>query len=134
MFFDSFLSVNLTNHPKISINTIDFFAKVCYTEIKLENKTNILTNKTKTKTKKQKKGNKMAEILKLPKQVVDSEWRDDIDTDFAKVDYAIYGGNEQKEREFISPDKISKESLAKIKQRNQKIGSLFTGRFDKFAA
>ena len=76
----------------------------------------------------------MAEILKLPKQVVDSEWRDDIDTDFAKVDYAIYGGNEQKEREFVSPDKISRESLAKIKQRNQKIGSLFTGRFDKFAA
>ena len=44
IFYD-FTSVNLTNHQKLSINTIDFFSKVCYTEDKLENKIKILTNK-----------------------------------------------------------------------------------------
>lgn len=71
----------------------------------------------------------MAETLKMPKQLVDSDWKDDVD-----VDYAIYGGSEKGEKEYISPDNISKESIARIKKRNQKIGSLFTGRFDKFAA
>ena len=46
-FCVKFTGVNLTKSSKISINTIDFFRKVCYTEIKLENKTNILTNKPK---------------------------------------------------------------------------------------
>ena len=32
----------------------------------------------------------MAETLKLPNAVVDSDWKDDVD-----VDYAIYGGNER---------------------------------------
>ena len=45
------MSVNLTNHQKLSINTIDFFRKVCYTENKLENKTKILTNKNKNNKK-----------------------------------------------------------------------------------
>lgn len=77
----------------------------------------------------------MAEALKIPKQLVDSDWKDDdVDVEFAKVDYAIYGGSEKKEKEYISPNEVSKESIAKIKKRNQKIGSLFTGRFDKFVA
>ena len=49
-------SINLTNHENFSINTIDKIANVCYTQIKLEHKTNILTNKT--KTNKNKKENK----------------------------------------------------------------------------
>ena len=115
----------MTNSQKLSINTIDFFGKVCYTQIKLENKTNILTtNKNKNLTK-IKKGNKMAETIKLPTQVVNSDWKDDID-----VGYATY----KDEKEYISPSEVSKESIARIKQRNQRIGSLFTGNFKKFAA
>ena len=45
-----------------------------------------------------------------------------------------HAGSEKKEKEYISPNKVSKESITKIKKRNQKIGSLFTGRFDKFVA
>ena len=66
----------------------------------------------------------MAEKLKLPTQVINSDWKNDID-----VGYATY----DQEMEYISPTKISKESIDKIKKRNQKIGSLFTGNF-KFAA
>ena len=44
-----FVSVNLTNSAFFSIKGIDIFANVCYTENKLENKTNILTNKNKNK-------------------------------------------------------------------------------------
>ena len=109
-----FSPVNLTNHKKLSINTIDFFSKVCYTEIKLENKINILTNKTKTKTNQKQKGNNMAETLKLPNQVINSRWDDDVD-----VDYAIYGGSKTGEREYISPSEVSKESIDKIKQFQQ---------------
>lgn len=67
----------------------------------------------------------MAEIIKLPTKVINSDWKDDID-----VGYATY----ENEKEYISPSEVSKESIAKIKQRNQKIGSLFTGNFKKFAA
>lgn len=98
---------------------------MCYTGFKLENKTKILTNnKQKTKRK-----TKMAEKLNLPKQVINTNWRDDVD-----IDYAIYGDSEKGEREYISPNKISKESIARIKRRNQKIGSLFTGRFEKMVS
>ena len=58
--------------------------------------------------------------LNIPKQVVDSAWKDDID-----VDYAIYGGDEQKEGEYISPKKASKESLEQIKSFQVKLA--FTG-------
>lgn len=53
----------------------------------------------------------MAEIekLNLPSEVHDSDWHDD-------VDYAIYGENEKSEREYISPDKVSKVSIEKIKE------------------
>ena len=43
-FFVHIVSVNLTSYTKLSINTIDKFRKVCYTRIKLENKTKNLTN------------------------------------------------------------------------------------------
>lgn len=57
----------------------------------------------------------MAEKLSLPKEVINSEWKDDVD-----VDYAIYGDNEKTESEYISPEAVSKESISKIKAR--KIG------------
>lgn len=47
-----FISVIFDFFVNFSIITIDFFVQVCYTQIKLENKTNILT--TKTTTQKQK--------------------------------------------------------------------------------
>lgn len=43
-------------------------------------------------------------------KVEDSDWKDDIDTYFA-----IYGGDEKQEGEYISPEDVSKESLNKIK-------------------
>ena len=56
----------------------------------------------------------MAETLKLPNQVINSRWDDDVD-----VDYAIYGGSKTGEREYISPSEVSKESIDKIKQFQQ---------------
>ncbi len=73
----------------------------------------------------------MAEKLNIPGQVVKSDWKDDVD-----VDYAIYGDNEKQEREYISPDEVSKESIAMIKKRSQKLGRaalLFTSK-DKLVA
>ncbi|MBQ9484585.1 hypothetical protein IJU85_00560 [Candidatus Saccharibacteria bacterium] len=62
----------------------------------------------------------MAETFKIPTQVVDSDWKDDID-----VDYAIHGGNEKNEREFVSPDKVSDQSIESIKDwRMKKWGRL----------
>ena len=46
----------------------------------------------------------MAKTLKIPKKVINSDWKDDID-------YQTYQG----ERVYISPRKIKKETLAKIK-------------------
>ena len=91
---------------------------MCYNEIKLENKTNILTN---NKNKQQKKGKIMAETLKLPNAVVDSDWKDDVD-----VDYAIYGGNEKNEREYISQAELSKEKIDRIKKRKIGMVALFS--------
>ena len=54
--------------------------------------------------------------LNIPEQVVKSAWKDDID-----VDYAIYGGNEKQEGKYISPKKVSKESLAQIKSFQVKL-------------
>jgi len=47
-----------------------------------------------------------------------------------KIPFQTYGD----EAEYIAPDKVSKESIKRIKARNQKIGSIFTGRFTKLAA
>lgn len=69
---------------------------MCYTQNKLENKTNILTNKNK-------KENKMTNIntYKIPFQTYNDEAGFRID-----------------------PDKVSKESIAKIKARNIRLGGL----------
>ncbi len=54
--------------------------------------------------------------LNIPNQVIDSEWQDDID-----VDYAIYGGNDEREGEYISPDSVNNESLDQIKNFQVKL-------------
>ncbi|MBQ8984955.1 hypothetical protein IJ076_00120 [Candidatus Saccharibacteria bacterium] len=56
------------------------------------------------------------QTLNIPDQVVDSDWKDDID-----VDYAIYGDNEKQEGEYISPKSVSKESLNQIKDFQVKL-------------
>lgn len=40
------------------------------------------------------------------------------------VDYAIYGGDEKNESEYISPKEVSRESIEKIKQRKIRLGGL----------
>ncbi len=67
----------------------------------------------------------MTETIKLPKKVIDSDWKDDID-------YETYGTNEQ-EMKYISPVDISKESIARIKARklNQERGNKFLNIFSK---
>ena len=67
----------------------------------------------------------MAEKLNLPNKVINSEWKDDVD-----VDYAIYGDNEKSEREYIPPEEVSKESINMIKRRNQKLGHAAVFLFD----
>lgn len=49
------------------------------------------------------------EKIQLPNQVIDSDWKDDID-------YEPYG-NEKQEMEYVAPSEISKESIEKIKAR-----------------
>lgn len=71
----------------------------------------------------------MAETLKIPKQVVDSDWTDDID-----VDYAIYGDTEKMEREYVSPAEVSKESISRIKERKLGHTALLFKSKDKLAA
>ena len=52
-------------------------------------------------------------------KVEDSDWQDDIDTEFA-----IYGGSEKQEGEYINPDKVvTKETQRKIDRiKAKKIG------------
>jgi hypothetical protein len=69
----------------------------------------------------------MAEIIKIPTEVWKSNWKDDVD-----VDYAIYGDNEKKEAEYIAPDKVSKKSIEKIKSIDLK--PLFKSRGKKLLA
>ena len=47
----------------------------------------------------------MTTKLKLPKKVVDSDWRDDID-------YQPY----ENEKNYISPSEVTKETISKIKK------------------
>ena len=56
----------------------------------------------------------MTEQLKIPKEAINANWKDDIDLDFE-----TYGNSEQ-EMEYISPNSISKESIDKIKARKLK--------------
>ena len=72
----------------------------------------------------------MVETLKIPKEVVDSDWTDDVD-----AGYAIYGNTEKMEREYVSPNEVSKESINRIKKH--KLGHTATLLFkskDKLAA
>ncbi|MBR2659511.1 hypothetical protein IKD60_01995 [Candidatus Saccharibacteria bacterium] len=66
--------------------------------------------------------------LNLPDdgKVVDSAWRDDID-----VEYAIYGGDEKSEGQYIDPNTISKESIKKIKSFQEKLAFNSLKRFRK---
>ncbi len=63
----------------------------------------------------------MAEKLNLPKQVINTNWKDDVD-----VDYAIYGGNEKQEREYVSQEQLSKEKIDRIKKRKIGMVALFS--------
>ena len=63
----------------------------------------------------------MAETLKLPNTVIDSDCKDDVD-----VDYAIYGGSEKNERQYVSQTEISKEKIERIKQRKIGMVALFS--------
>ena len=83
---------------------------MCYTGIKLENKIKILTNKTKTiKTKKE---NQMTQTqtIKLPTKVINSNWKDDID-------YEPY----KEEKQYVSPKKVSKKTIERIKNSPVKL-------------
>ena len=46
-----------------------------------------------------------SQTIKLPTKVIDSDWKDDID-------YQPY----EDEKTYVSPDSISKETIAKIKK------------------
>ncbi len=66
----------------------------------------------------------MAEALKIPNQVVDADWRNDVG------DYETYG-TEAEEMEYVSPDEVNKESIEKIKARNLSRGRTILGIFNK---
>lgn len=66
------------------------------------------------------------QTLNIPNKVIDSEWKDDID-----VDYAIYGNDEGQEGEYISPKTVSKESIDQIKNFQVKLAWNGLKRFRK---
>lgn len=77
-----------------------------------------------------------SKTLNIPSEVVDSDWRDDIDTDYATredatQDFEIYGDNEKQEGEYISPSKVSKESIREIKSFQEKLAFRGLSRFRK---
>ena len=67
---------------------------MCYTQIKLENKINILTNKHQNQNKKEQK---MASINS----------------------FKIYGGNEKAEAEYASPEFATKLVMSSVKKFRQ---------------
>ena len=56
------------------------------------------------------------QTLNIPDKVVDSDWKDDVD-----VDYAIYGNTEKQEGQYVSPKSVSKESIKEIKSFQEKL-------------
>ena len=56
------------------------------------------------------------EKLNIPDKTIKANWKDDID-----VGYATYGDSDKAEREYISPEKVSMESMKRIKQIKQRI-------------
>lgn len=78
------------------------------------------------------------QTLNIPTEVVDSDWKDDIDTDYAtredaNIDnnFEIYGDNEKQEGEYVSPSKVSKESLSQIKDFQVKLAFRGLSKFRK---
>ena len=71
----------------------------------------------------------MAETLKIPNQVIDSDWKDDIG------DFETYG-TEKQEMEYVPPDEVSEASIEKIKAMNLERGRSVLDIFkhDKLAA
>ena len=65
------------------------------------------------------------EKLKLPKDVVDAEWKDDIDTNDSYIDFIAY----KNEKEYVSPDKVDENTIEKIKQIKR--GTTILGIFKK---
>lgn len=49
------------------------------------------------------------------------------------VDYAIYGGSEKKEREFVSPTEVSEETEKKLEDIKSRIISLKRGKIINLA-
>lgn len=68
----------------------------------------------------------MAEIIKLPTKVVDSEWRDDIDT--SDLGFELVGGNEEGEKAYINKNAVlikkSEVKNATTDYKNRKIGQV----------
>lgn len=65
----------------------------------------------------------MAETIKTTSKIKDdNDWRKS-----TGVDYAIYHGTEEGEKEYVSPTEVSKESIEKIKQRKIRLGRLALG-------
>ena len=58
----------------------------------------------------------MAEVINLPNKVVNADWQDDIDD----ADFMPY----PQEADYISKNRVSRESLERIMQRNIKLGIL----------
>ena len=70
--------------------------------------------------------------LNIPSEVIDSDWRDDTPKeDDIDIDYAIYGDDETKEGEYISPTSVSRESIKRIKARQVKLAFDGLTRFRK---
>lgn len=78
------------------------------------------------------------QTLNIPDEVIDSAWQDDIDVDYATssgqypdADFEIYGDNERKEGEYISPRSVSRESIKQIKSFQDKLAFSGLTRFRK---
>ena len=61
-----------------------------------------------------------SQTITLPTKVVDSDWKDDID-------YEAY----EDEKTYISPDKVKKEAIAKIKKSPVKLAISSMVNWDK---
>ncbi|MBO4812624.1 hypothetical protein J5491_00515 [Candidatus Saccharibacteria bacterium] len=58
------------------------------------------------------KTNKKVEKLQLPDEVVNAGWEN--------INFETYGTNKQ-EMEYVPPEKVSEESIERIKEREQKL-------------
>lgn len=94
----------MTNLSKISINIIDKFHNVCYTENKLDNKTNNLTNKTKIiKTKGAKMPNNIQEKISTK-------------TEMQSDAFQLFGGTELAESEYVNTNEVGRADYSMERQ------------------